>query len=90
MEKILAMKANITEEEKNRIIEEMMGYKIGEINFDVDDSEIIKSTKREQVRKEMVAYLTQILQEEFNLEDSLEAQLKWDEYKEKHGIVIKE
>lgn len=90
MEKILTMKANISEEEKNRIIEEMMGYKIGEINFDVDDSEIIKSTKREQVRKEMVAYLTQILQEEFNLEDSFEAQLKWDEYKEKHGIVIKE
>lgn len=90
MEKILAMKAKITDEEKNSIIEEMMGYKIGEINFDVDDSEIIKSTKREQVRKEMIAYLTQILQEEFNLEDSLEAQLKWDEYKEKHGIVIKE
>lgn len=90
MEKILAMKANISDEEKNSIIEEMMGCKIGEINFDVDDSEMIKSTKREQVRKEMIAYLTQILQEEFNIEDSLEAQLKWEEYKEKHGIVIRE
>lgn len=79
----------VSPEERNRILEKLTGIKWdGTVDYDsFDNNELIQSAKRDRAQKEMVAYLTQCIQEEFNTEDPL---IMWEDYKEKHGIRIKE
>lgn len=78
----------VSEEERNSIIENMLGKRFdGNVDFgDFDESEIINASKREAAKEEIIAYMTRQIMEEFHLSDDGEALLKWDEYKTKHNL----
>ncbi len=93
MEKILAMKANISEEEKNAILNNMMQCNISEdMQKLLEESEkaLFELSREAKIKEEMYTYIENCIRKEFNLTDKEDVTLKWEEYKEKHGIVIEE
>ncbi len=78
----------VSEEERENIIESMLGKKFdGTVDFDdFDDSEIINAAKREAAREEILAYIISQIKKEFQLMDDGEALLKWEEYKCRHNL----
>ena len=92
MESILSNRANISEEEKMNMLRSMTGQKLdGTVNYSaVSNTALMEVAKRERAKQEMLAYMMQCVGEEYGLTDSGEILLKWEDYKEKHSIEIKE
>ncbi len=82
------LKLQVSNEERDSIIENMLGKKFdGNVDFaDFNESEIINATKRENAKNEIVDYIVGRIKEEYQLWDDGEALLKWDEYKQKHNL----
>ena len=93
MDVLLSMKANISEEEKNAIINNMMHSGSSEdMQKLIEESEkaLFELSREAKIKEEMYTYIENCIRKEFNLTDKEDVTLKWEEYKEKHGIVIKE
>ena len=93
MERILAMKVNLTDEEKNAILNNMMQCDLSEdMQKLLEESEkaLFELSREAKIKEEMYAYIENCVRKEFNLTDKEDATLKWEAYKEKHGIVIEE
>lgn len=92
MSNIFDTNSDMTAEQRLQMYFEMTGQRFdGTVNYSsVDDNALMQSARRERAREEMVAYLIQCLQEEYGIEDSSEALLKWEDFKERHNITIKE
>lgn len=82
------LKLEISEEERDRILENMLGKKFdGNVDFgEFNESEIINATKRENAKEEILAYVINRIKEEYRLGDDGEALLKWEEYKMRHNL----
>lgn len=79
----------VSEEERNDIIENMLGKRFdGNIDYgDFDECGLINASKREAAKEEILSYMIQKIKEEYLLADDGEALLKWDEYKTKHNLL---
>ena len=92
MESILSIRSNISEEEKIEMLRNMTGQRLdGTVDYSaVSNTALMEAAKRERVKQEMLAYMMQCVKEEYGLTDSGEILLKWEDYKAKHNIEIKE
>lgn len=92
MDSILELTANISEEEKMKLLRNMTGKKLdGSVDYgSINETALMDSAKRERAKKEMLVYMLECLREAYGLEDPGELLLKWEDYKEQHNIVIKE
>lgn len=89
---LLDCKVTLTEEERTSIYEKLTGQKLdGIIDYGAQtDYTLIYDVKRKLVEEEMVNYLVQAIMQEFDVTDRQDAFLKWEEYKERHNITLKE
>ncbi len=92
MDTILSIRANLSEEEKLNMLRNMTGQKLdGTVDYTAaSNTALMEVAKRERAKQEMLAYMMQCIREEYNLTDTGQILLKWEEYKEKHQIEIKE
>lgn len=92
MESILSFTANISEEEKMKMLRNMTGKKLdGTVDYEsVNNTALMDCAKRERAKQEMLEYMVQCLKKEYKLDDPGELLLMWEDYKEKHNIEIKE
>ncbi|MGN1313673.1 MAG: hypothetical protein ACI4VG_01510 [Lachnospiraceae bacterium] len=92
MENILAIKANLSDEEKKKMLRNMTGKKLdGTVDYSaVNETALMDAAKRDRAKQEMLTYMIQCLKEEYGISDRSELLLMWEDYKEKHNIVIKE
>ena len=92
MDDIFNIVRNMTEEQKTQMYSEMMGRRFdGTVDYcstNITEKELMQMHKRKQAQVEMVEYLTQCLRREYGLDDSEDALLLWEDYKEKHNILI--
>lgn len=89
---IESMTANISDEERQKMIEQMTGQKLdGKVDYVsfemLTSNEVFNLKKREQAKEEILAYMLEQIKAEFHISDNGEALLKWDEYKAKHEIT---
>lgn len=92
MDSILSFRANISEEEKMKMLRSMTGKKLdGTVDYSaVNETALMDCAKRERAKQEMLVYMLQCLKEDYGVDDPDELLLKWEDYKEEHHIVIKE
>lgn len=92
MESILSLTANISEEEKMKLLRNMTGKKLdGNVDYSsVNETALMDCAKRDRAKQEILSYMLQCLKEEYKIDDPGDLLLMWEDYKEKHGIVIKE
>ncbi len=92
MDSILLNRANISEEEKINMLRNMTGRKLdGTVDYSaVSNTALMEMAKRERAKQEMLAYMMQCVSEEYGLTDTGKILLKWEEYKAKHNLKIKE
>lgn len=86
--KLLAMKADMTEEEKEEFLRIHFGIDFTKpIDFEKAlDHSLVALIQKERIQKEMEEYLEKCIMQEYNLSNTDEAYQKWDEFKEKHNI----
>ncbi|MCI6811341.1 MAG: hypothetical protein PUI41_05870 [Lachnospiraceae bacterium] len=92
MDSILSIRANISEEEKMKMLRNMTGKKLdGTVDYSsVNETALMDCAKRERAKQEMLIYMMQCLREDYGVQDPDELLLKWEDFKGKHNIVIKE
>ena len=86
MDRLLALKASLSEEEKEKIYSDLLGDQ-EDFESDGDFESICKS---DIAVKEIIQYMTSVIKKEFDVGDNTEALLLWDDYKSKYGITLEE
>lgn len=86
MDGLLAMKTSLPSEEVDSIYDDLLEDKYG---FEVDD-DLANLCKLDDIKTEMISYVTKLLKAEFNINEDIDAMLKWYEYKSLHNITLEE
>ncbi|MBQ9991538.1 MAG: hypothetical protein IJP31_11475 [Lachnospiraceae bacterium] len=92
MKSILSITANLSEEEKMKMLRNMTGKKLdGNVDYDsVNETALMDCAKRDRAKQEILVYMLQCMKEEYKIDDPGDLLLLWEDYKAKHNIVIKE
>lgn len=91
MNKVLELKANITEEERNNIFKEVFGIDFDTpVNYeDVIDLSLVALVQKEKIETEMIKYVINCIMQEYGLSDEKDAYINWEAYKKKQNIQLK-
>lgn len=86
MDKLLGLAISISAKEEDQIYNDLLSQD----SIDDSDDTLMRLSKCELIKEEMINYMTSVLMAAYNLSDKVDAMLMWEDYKEKHNIVIRE
>ena len=86
MDKLLGLAISISAKEEDQIYNDLLSQD----SIDDSDDTLMCLSKCELIKEEMINYMTSVLMAAYNLSDKVDAMLMWEDYKEKHNIVIRE
>lgn len=86
MDKLLGLAISISSKEEEQIYNDLLSQD----SVDDSDDTLMRLSKCELIKEEMINYMTSVLMTAYSLSDKVDAMLMWEDYKEKHNIVIRE